>query len=260
MIKNKESFTVKVDGKDKEFCVVKPGVEVMRKAQMEYNRVLNDAIESKAPFRKSLGQILIDRGIWSTEKQLKLIEMQTELNDSVLKLGNGGMKLYSEARKLAIRINSLRQSIRELITEQAEMDSMTAEGQAENAKFNYYVYACTLNDKGEQYFDSLDDYYKRWDEGSAVAQKAASLLGELLAGLDNNDDNLPEIQFLKKYNFIDEQGRFVKDGKFVDVEGNLVNEKGERINEKGQLVDSKGEVIKKEEPKPFLDEEGKEVK
>lgn len=259
MIKNKESFTVNIDGKDMEISVVKPDVETMRKGQMEFNRVFNDAIKSEAPLRKFLGKLLIEKGVWSAEKQLKLIEMQTSMVEDISKLKNGGMKL-SEGRKLAIKINQARNEIRQLISEQAEMDSLTAEGQGENARFNYYVFACTFKDDGELYFASLDDYYRRYDEGDEVAVRAAYILADLMAGLNKNDDNLPENQFLKKYKFIDKEGRFVnKDGKFVDADGNLVNENGERVNENNELIDNEGNVINKVEPQPFIDDDGNSV-
>jgi hypothetical protein len=65
------------------------------------------------------------------------------------------------------------------------------------------------------------------------------------------EEELPENQFLKKFNLVDEDLSLVdKSGNRVDVDGTKVNDKGwlvnddgERINRDGNLLNEQGQII-----------------
>ena len=78
-----------------------------------------------------------------------------------------------------------------------------------------------------------------------ISFNAAAALGELVYKLDRSyEESLPENQFLKKYNFVDEDLSLVDDeGNRVDVDGTKVNEKGWLVNDKGERVDREGNLL-----------------
>jgi hypothetical protein len=158
-----------------------------------------------------------------------------------------------------------RDKVRDLISVKTSLDTHTAEGQADNARFNYLVSACTVYDSTKQrYFSSLEDYLNRSTD--IVALLAAQNLANMLYGLDNDyEGGLPENKFLKQYKFVDDKLRFInKEGKLVDSEGRLIDENSRYIDADGNFIDKFGNRVDKDgeyviESKPFLDDSGNPI-
>ena len=238
-----EDFKVTVDGEEKTFTVRSPSLVDQREGQKVYNQAFTDAIKSKSVVRAKMDDLLQDQGLWNAEKQLEYTNLQKELLDGERKLAKGGFAL-SEARKLAIRMREVRNKIRELISVRTSLDNHSAEGQADNARFNYLVSACVVyKDSDKKYFENLEDYMNRIDDPVALA--GAQKLANMIYGLDNNfEKNLPENKFLKKYKFVNDDLRFIdKKGRTVDSEGRLIDEQGRYINETGEFVDRDGNRV-----------------
>jgi hypothetical protein len=258
--------TVKVDDQDKEieFLVRSPSLNDQREAQKIYNQAFTDAIKSKSVVRAKLDDLLEDQGLWNDEKQAKFTSLQKELLDGEKRLAKGGFGL-NEAKDLAIRMKAVRDEIRDLISVRTSLDNHSAEGQADNARFNYLVSVCVVyNDSKEPYFKNMEDYLNRATE--QVALLGAQNLANMLYGLDNDyEKNLPENKFLKKYRFVDDKLRLVdKKGRLIDAEGRLLDESGRFIDEEGNFVDKYGNKVDKSgefivEAQPFLDENGNPV-
>ncbi len=262
------SFTakIKVDDqeKDVEFLVRSPSLNDQREAQKIYNQAFTDAIKSKSVVRAKLDDLLEDQGLWNDEKQAKFTSLQKELLDGEKRLAKGGFGL-TEAKDLAIKMKSIRDEIRDLISVRTSLDNHSAEGQADNARFNYLVSSCVVyNDSKEPYFKNMEDYLNRSTE--QVALLGAQNLANMLYGLDNDyEKNLPENKFLKKYRFVDDKLRLVdKKGRLIDAEGRLLDEQGRFIDENGNYIDKFGNKVDNKgdfivEPEPFLDENGNPV-
>ena len=259
-----KTFTVSIDGVDKEFLVKSPSLNDQREAQKVYNQAFTDAIKSKSVVRAKLDDLLEDQGLWNDEKQAKFTLLQKELADGEKRLAKGGFSL-NEAKDLAIKMKSVRDEIRELISVRTSLDNHSAEGQADNARFNYLVSACVVyNDTKQPYFNNMEDYLNRSTEQVAIL--GAQNLANMMYGLDNNyEANLPENKFLKKYKFIDNKLRYVdKKGRLIDSEGRLVDESGRFIDEQGNFVDKFGNRVDQEgdfvvESQPFLDDDGNPI-
>jgi len=257
-------FKATVEGTEKEFLVKSPSLENQREAQKVYNQAFTDAIKSKSVVRAKLDDLLEDQGLWNDEKQVKFTSLQKELLDGEKRLAKGGFSL-NEAKDLAIQMKKIRDEIRDLISVRTSLDNHSAEGQADNARFNYLVSACVVyNDSKESYFKNLEDYLNRSTE--EVAIKGAQNLANMLYGLDNDyESNLPENKFLKKYRFVDDKLRLIdKKGRLVDKEGRLIDESGRFIDDNGSFVDKYGNPVDKDgeyivEPEPFLDDNGNPV-
>lgn len=259
------TFKCKIDGTEQEFMVRSPSLDDQREAQKVYNQAFTDAIKSKAVVRARLDDLLKEQGLWDDEKQLKFDTLQREISDGEAKLAKGGFSL-KQARELAIHIKSLRDEMRDLISVRTSLDNHSAEGQADNARFNYLVSACVVykDDNNKKYFNSMEDYLNRASD--RVGLLGAQNLANMIYGLDNDyEANLPENKFLKKYKFVDDKLRYInKDGHLTDRDGRLVDEQGRFIDKSGNFVDKYGNRVDSEgeyiaEFKPFLDDNGNPV-
>ncbi len=259
-----KTFKATVDGVEKEFLVKTPSLNDQREAQKIYNQAFTDAIKSKSVVRAKLDDLLEDQGLWNDEKQAKFTLLQRELLEGEKKLAKGGFSL-NEAKDLAIKMKGVRDEIRELISVRTSLDNHSAEGQADNARFNYLVSVCVVyNDTKQTYFTNMEDYLNRSTD--SVGLLGAQNLANMLYGLDNDyETNLPENKFLKKYKFIDDKLRLVdKKGRLIDSEGRLIDESGRFIDEEGSFVDKYGNKVNSDgdyivDTQPFLDDSGKPI-
>ena len=256
--------SVDLEGKNKTVYVVEPSPRDSRDAQMAYNRIFRDALESGAILRQKLDSVMQEQGIWNETKQEEYEKVVTGLNDKEKQLSKGGIKL-SEAEKIAKDMRGLRTEFQLLIAERQSMDSMTAEGQADNHRFNFLAARCIRNEENKPLFETVDEYEENGDQPYVVA--AARQFAETMYGLDKNfDRNLPENDFLLEFGFVNDKLQY------INKEGQLVNENGKLIDEEGRLVDKDGNTIdrdsneldehgrySKKNRKPFLDDGGKPI-
>jgi hypothetical protein len=212
-----------------------------------------------------MDDLLEEQGLWNQDKQIKFNKLQQDILDSERKLAKGGISV-KEARSIAIQMKRDREEIRSLIAVRTSLDNHSAEGQADNARFNYLVSACLVynNSEKQPYFNSMEDYLNRSNEEVAIV--AAQHLASMLYGLDNDYElNLPENKFLKKYKFIDDKLRYVnKQGQLTDADGRLVDENGRYVDEQGNFVDKFGNRVDKDgeyvvDSQPFLDDDGNPI-
>lgn len=262
-------FTVNMDDTDKnkttECQVRMPSVADQKEANKVYNQAFTDALKAKAVVRAKLDDLLMDQGLWDATKQAEFNRLQSEILENERKLAKGGIAL-SEAKRLALAMREARDKIRSLISVKTNLDTYTAEGQADNARFNYLVSACTVyNNTNNKVFSSLENYLERSTEQVAVL--AAQNLANLMFSLDNDyESTLPENKFLKQYKFVDDKLRLInKEGKLVDVDGRLIDESGRFIDGEGNYVDKLGNRVDEQgdyivEALPFLDDDGKPIK
>ena len=258
------TFTATINGKEATLLVKSPSLQDQREATKVYNTAFSDALKAKAVVRAKLDDLLVEQGLWDDKKQFQFSALQSKILENERKLAKGGISL-NEAKKLALEMRKDREELRDLISVKTNLDTHTAEGQADNARFNYLVSSCTVyNDNKKPYFGSYDEYLNK--SSDPVAIQAAQQLAGMLYGLENNyEEKLPENKYLKQYKFIDDQLRLVdKEGRLVDQDGRFVDENGRFINEKGEFVDKDGNPVNAEgeyliEFKPFLDDNGNPV-
>lgn len=258
------TFTAFIDGKNREMMVRSPSLNDQKEATKIYNQTFSEALKAKAVVRAKLDDLLVEQGLWDGIKQAKFTELQSNILEGERKLAKGGISL-NEAKRIALDMRKTREELRELISVKTNLDTHTAEGQADNARFNYLVSACTVySDTNAPYFKNFEEYNNK--SADPVAILAAQNLANMLYGLDNDyEEKLPENKFLKQYKFIDSKLRLInKDGKLVDQEGRLIDENGRFINEAGQFIDKDGNLVNEQgdyviEFSPFLDENGKPV-
>jgi hypothetical protein len=258
-------IVVKKDGVDVELIVKTPTLKEANAAQKTYNTAIHDALESKSFLRAKLDDFMKEQGIWDESKQAERTKLQAEVLDLEQKLNEGGMKL-SEGKGLALDIIKARTKLRNLVGDRSQLDNLTAEGQADNAKFNYLVSACLVyKSNGQPYYANVEDYLEHSTDDEA--SEAANRLASMMYGLDDDyEAKLPEFRFLKEFGMVNDKLRLINsEGKLVDEDGRLVNEDGRFINEQNEFVDKKGRLVDEDgnliiNRKPFLDEDGQEIK
>lgn len=263
-VTNKKPFKITLDSKEVELCVIRPNVKQRQEGQKVYNKAFRDAVESGAILRGKVNNVMREQNLWDDNKEAEYRKLLEKINGGERKIKSGGIKL-NQAKELALEMRKDRSDLRGLTSERSSLDNNTAEGQADNAQFNYWVSSCTVYlDTGKTYFNNYEDYLNRDDD--PATSPAAGGLAMLLYNLDPDyEKKLPENQFLAKYNFVNTDLHLVdKQGRRVDSEGRLVNKDGRYINEAGQMVDISGNLVNEEgdyivDFSPFLDEDGKPI-
>jgi hypothetical protein len=261
-----EGYRTVVEG-DVTVLVKKPNRKDLNESQIAYNKAWRKSLEEKAILRQKLNDYLTEQGVWSDDKQKQYEDFVKKINDRELVLKKGGIPL-KKAKSIALELKRLRASFRELISERTSYDNNTAEGTADNARFDYLVSVCVIDPSNKQpVFKNIDDYNERGAEPWAL--KAAGELANFLYDLDPNyESNLPENDFLKKFKFTDDKGRLVnKDGHLISIDEDgverLIDEKGFYVayNEDGTkyFINRSGEKVERDEDivqQPFLDDDG----
>lgn len=258
------TFKVIIDDKETTFEIRPITLADQREAQKIYNQAFSDAVKSGSIVRARLDDLLKEQGLWDDNKQREFVTIQTKLANNEQLLAKGGISI-KQARSVAIDMKRLREQMRDLIAVKTELDTHTAEGQADNARFNYLVSVCVVyKDNKQQYFKSYEDYLNR--AVTPVAILGAQKLASIMYGLDSDfEKKLPENKFLITYKlvnedleYIDSKGRPVdEEGRLIDENGRFINEEGKFVDKDGNLVDDKGDYVI--EFKPFLDDEGKPI-
>jgi len=261
-----EVTTTQDDGTKKviKYAIVTPRPKAGREAQKVYNAAFSEALGSGALLRQRIGAYMREQGLWNDEKEEEQTALVTTLNELELALQKGGIKL-TKARQLAIDMRRTRLELRDLISQRNELDANTAEGQAENARFNALVAQCLVyNESGEPVYKNTDDYLEHNEDEHAF--KGAQTLASMMFQLDKNHEaGLPENKFLKQWQFVDEELRLVnKDGHLVDTDGRLINDEGRYVDKDGALVDIHGNTVDHDgnyvvESSPFLDDDGEQL-
>lgn len=251
--------TKDVDGNDIILAVLHPTYDLLHKRQLEHNKAFREAIESGAILREALDKFMRDQNLWDDSKQKEYDDLNKKLADGENALAAGGIKL-SEARRLAVTMRLYRLQLRALLSDRLNLDTYTAQGQAENHAFNWMLVKSVVNDStGEQYFKSLADYMERSKEDAA--SDCAKSFANITYGLPKDyQKDLPENQFLVKYKLVDEQLRLINDkGELVDIDNKRIDENGNYLDSDGNILDINGKPMDKDgnpivEFKPFLDD------
>ena len=255
------------NGKTKVVFIKLPDSKVNKDAQLIYNKAFREALQDGAILRQKLNSVMRDQGVWDDDKQKEYDGVLKQITDKELQIKKGGISL-KDAKAKALELRDHREEFRGLIAEKSAMDGNTAEGQADNERFSYIVYASLIDEKGHRVFDDFEKYQE--SDSTPYVIEAAGKLAEKLYGLDPDyDRNLPENKFLVDYSFADKELRLVNDdGHLVDREGRLISDAGRFIayDEDGEsyFIDKDGKTVSEDgdyevEFAPFTDATGEAI-
>lgn len=259
MASNKRVF--ECDGK--EYAILRPTTAQTEDASMEYNRIFSKSLKSGALLRESLEKFMREQELWDDDKENLYSELLTQINQKEKSLSKGGIKL-SEAKDIALEMRGIRAALQGLIAQRNSLDVNTAQGQAENARFNtLLVSSLVYNDSGQRVYSDVEEYLEKQADGDELGTLGAQNFANMYFGLDQNYEvNLPENKFLKQWKFVDDSLHLVnEEGKLVDYDGKLVNQEGFFVDESGKPINFEGDPVSLEgnynfETQPFLNEEG----
>lgn len=223
---------------DKEYVLRGLDSTQVNEGQRVYNKAFKLALEENAILKKSLDDHMRRQGLWSDETEAEYNSLIKQIADLEFKIKSGTYKKASELRDKALNLATLRGKLSSLLSARNSMDSVTAEGQADQARFEYAVSVGVIDFlTNKPVFSSLQDYKNR--ESERLSIKLASEYADFAYGVDVNYHlNFVENKVLKRLGLINEDGELVdKKGRRVDSEGNLVDENGARIDEEGNRID-----------------------
>jgi hypothetical protein len=233
---------VRFDVEDKSYFI-RMDSKATNESKKIHNKAFAEALANGALLRKALMSYMNEQGVWDADKEVLYQKYVKQINELEYKLSAGKMKV-SEGKAIALELAKVRSEFRDLIAERNAMDSNTAEGQADNVRFNFLVSKCVYDwDTQKPVYSSLEDYTENGN--SELAIQLANKFANFLYGVDEDyDNNLVENKFLRRFKIIDDKGRFINsDGKYVDIEGNLLDEEGYRLDSDGKRVDINGHPL-----------------
>lgn len=226
------------DFKDKTYFIKPFEPKTLTQASKVYTKAFKKAVEDGAILKKSLDDHMRRQGLWDDKKQEEYTNLVKQSADIEYKIKSKFFKKASELRDKALELKKLRDKISSLLSVRNSMDSVTAEGLAENERFNFLVSSCAYDYMTQKpVFSSMDDYLERANEDYAI--ECASKFANYYYGVeDNYEDSYIENKVLSKLNLLDSDGNLVdRQGRRVDFDGNLLDENGSRIDEDGNRID-----------------------
>ena len=208
-----------------------------------HNKAFRQALDDGALLKKSLMNYMIEQGVWNDKKVELYKSFVQEIGELEYKLSSGKMKV-SEGKALAIQLAKKRGEFRALISERNQMESNSAEAQADNARFNALLAKSVFDYDTQKYvYSSTEDYLEKGsdDLGTAFAEKFANFL----YGVNEDyESTLVENKFLKRFKLVNDAGHFVDNtGNLVDIEGHKVDEDGYRLDQDGKRIDLNGNPL-----------------
>jgi soluble cytochrome b562 len=177
--------------------------------------------------RSQLEDFLKDVGVYSEDELNMIMEFNEEVRNLEAKIKAGGD--INEGKEAAVRLKTLRMSLLILLSRKFEYDKYTIEHNVENAKFDFLLTKCILDEDKKPVFKDVADY-KDNEELREDLQPMIKALADLTSAFDSQfEQKLPENQFLKKYDFCDEN----------------FNLKGEEVSDMPESEESVGEFVAK---------------
>ena len=252
----------------KKYAVRRPKVEDVKQANELRAKTFNQALQEGDLLRDQLDNELRKRELWNDEREGQYQGLRKKVIDGEFTLKKGGIKL-AEAKDIALEMSRARGEMVSMLSGRSDLDSITCEGKADSARFNFLFASCLVYDETEEvYFsEGFDEYMANQDD--PVASLGATEFFYLMSGTEDVDSQLPENKFLKSFEFVDNNYRLIdKGGKLVDVEGNHIDENGNLVEWIGDdeyiFVDITGRKVTKSGEwdvafSPFLDDDGKPV-
>ena len=248
MAKEKQkTVEVTINGDTQTIVVKRPGNNVMSQAQKVGAKVWTECVRDGIMTKKELEKFMKDQGIWNEGKDLeqeKIVKKISSLEKELYFGGKTGKMKASRGKDIAIKMRQERIKLRDLLAQKLGLEQNTAEALSENAKFDFLVANCTFRDDGSTpVYNNIEDYNSRADD--EIAFEAATALAALTYSVDKDfEAKLPENQFLKKFNFVDEELSLVNtDGETVDTEGRRIDDSGYYLNDEGHRVDQEGNPL-----------------
>ena len=145
---------------DKQYFITM-GSDAISEGKKAHNKAFRQALEDGALLRKSLMNHMRSQGVWDDRKEESYQGFIKQIGELEYKLASGKMKV-SDGRAIAIELGKVRGEFRNLISERNLMDANSAEGQADNVRFNYLLVNSVFDYITQKpVYPSVEEYLKR---------------------------------------------------------------------------------------------------
>lgn len=256
----KNEFVVKVDGgEDLTLKIISITPEIRLDSNEHYSKAWYQALDKKFPLRIELEKILESKGLHDPKAdEAKRSALFKELNELEIKLRSGKMgnrrMTRQEGKVIALKMKDLRNQLLQIGTSISDYFANSAEHFADNERFQYFIYACTVDaNTGQRYWKSYEHFKsaaegKSTDLDSKVYGEAAQAFLLAVSGVDKDfDKSYYENVWLRRAGYINDKMQLLRDdGKPVDAEGRLINEDWKYVDEQGNFVDKYGNPVDKD--------------
>lgn len=223
---------------EKTYVIKPPKAKLVTEAQAVYTKSFAEAVKKGAILKKALEDHMRQQGLWDDQKQEEYISIIKKQAEIEYKIKSKQITKATEAAEKAIELKKLRVRLNTLLADTNSMDTLTAEGIAEQDRFNFLVANSVFYyDTQKLVFSSLEEYLEKSETNEAI--QCASKFASFIYGVEDGYENaFLENKVLKRLNLLDDKGNLLnKDGKRVDYDGNLLNENGARVDKNGVRID-----------------------
>jgi len=249
MIKDR-AFKI-VDGADKEVELKSISIspDIRLESSKWYARAFDAALDNGCKLRLEVEKMLESRGLLDTKvEQAKATALKSDLRKKEVQLKSAkvdGKKInVDEGFKLAMEMQRLRRELQTIGSNTIDYFKDTVEAKADEERFQFFIYACTIvGETGERFWPSFEAYKN--DKEAKYYGDIVTNFVKISLGMDTDLENvLYENKWLKKMGFVDSKGRFInKQGHLIDSDGKLINEKGQWVDAQNNVVDQFGNLI-----------------
>ncbi|TXT66128.1 MAG: hypothetical protein BAJALOKI3v1_50128 [Promethearchaeota archaeon] len=245
-------FTVK-DNQDKEIKLMVKNItaQELSDADMYYAGRVAEILRNnkqKLLVRSQVDDYLKESGIWTEKDEKAISDIQNTINEKLNILRKGGISKQS-GRNITIEVTKLRSKIVEIMRKRQTFDDSTIESIAERDRKDYIIHTCIVDpDTGEKYWETIDDLKN--DKLTDIYAKSSDMVDRVIFDFDPDFENkLPEVKWLKKYKFVDDNLRYIdpNTGEHVDEFGNPLDE-SEALNALSNII---GDI---EPEKPYTED------
>ncbi len=212
---NKTEF----DFEGKKYTVRLPNSKERSEGERIYNRVFAAALADGCFIEARIMKVAKEHGVWSEEKDAEVAALRKELEDGQTKLDEGGIEL-AEAKEIALAMRKSRNQLLIYNLMLEELKSQSVNRKADNARTEYFVSRCLLDEKGRQVFRDLDDFYM--NQNGDLAQLGTYNFSRVWYNYNADSWNFPEDDFLKEFGLDEpapekkERKPFLQDGKPIE--------------------------------------------
>lgn len=213
--------TFEHDGKT--YKVRLPNSKEREEGERIFSRTFSRALQDGCLLEAQVMKVARDQGLWDENKEAEIAAIKEDLQKKEEVLDEGGIEL-DEAIEVVREMKSLRAQlwINQLML--AELKSQSANHKAEAARTEYFVSRCLIDEKGNQVFKNVDDYYLQ--QNSELANLATFNFSKIWYNYNEDSFSFPEDRFIKEFNLQDqfnpppvkkERKPFLKDGKPISA-------------------------------------------
>lgn len=247
-----KSFKIEIDGREIEITVKKPLAADVSEADKVYAQAVAKLIDSneKYLFKSQLDRYLAENKIWTEKDEKEAQEIEAGIQKNLEMLKKGGIKL-SVGREIALNTTILRIKLMDHMSKRQGIEDVTIESLATDDRFDYLVYACTINTTdNKQFWETLEDL--KADKLTDVYRMAKSSLISLIFGVSEQiEKSLPENKWLLKHGMVDENLTLIhpKTKTPVDRQGRDIKVLAEESEK--QMKEALGEITEEE---PYIDD------